>query len=34
VQLAMHMAVVSYREGEAAYWHRRRQQVYVCGEPR
>jgi predicted dehydrogenase len=33
VQVAMHMAVISYRTGNTAYWHRRKGKVYVCGEP-
>jgi predicted dehydrogenase len=32
VQVAIHMAVVSYREGNTTYWHRRREKIYLCGE--
>ena len=32
VQVAIHMAVASYREGNTAYWHRRREKIYMCGE--
>ncbi len=32
-QVAIHMAVISYREGNTTYWHRRKEKVYLCGEP-
>jgi predicted dehydrogenase len=32
VQVAINMAVISYREGNTTYWHRRREQIYMCGE--
>ncbi len=32
VQVAIHMAVTSYREGNTAYWHRRKEKIYMCGE--
>ena len=33
VEVAIDMSVISYREGNTTYWHRRKEKIYMCGEP-